>query len=290
MQGVFKEPIHYQNPVLSLRAGQLSFRLSDLPCLPENLQWHYHKEIEFILVEQGAHKVYIPGHSLVLRPGDVVVFGSGQWHCAHVVGDEQLVYIVLHIDLESHFDQATMRYSRHFSEALHPLWALNYMFWENERIRSEVARIIRGIFGEVARKSKGYEIAVGMHIRQLLLALLRGDRKGVLRANDFSDPEVMKPILEYVDSHITEKIELEQLSRLAGMNYFNFSKFFKKSIGMPFRDYVNRKRIAKAEQFLLTGSQTVDDIARIVGIDNMAHFYKLFKLYNNCTPKQFLDK
>ncbi|MFD0712580.1 helix-turn-helix domain-containing protein [Paenibacillus sp. GCM10027626] len=59
---------------------------------------------------------------------------------------------------------------------------------------------------------------------------------------------------------------------------------------MLFVEYVNRKRIAKAEQLLVTTRDSVTEIALAVGIGNMAHFYELFKRYNRCTPKQFLHK
>ncbi|WP_460748520.1 helix-turn-helix domain-containing protein, partial [Micromonospora schwarzwaldensis] len=72
-------------------------------------------------------------------------------------------------------------------------------------------------------------------------------------------------------------IELEAVSRMAGMSYHYFSRYFKKTMGVPFTDYVNRKRIAAAERLLVTSGRSVGDIAVSVGIDNMAHFYELFR-------------
>ncbi|MEF3303096.1 helix-turn-helix transcriptional regulator [Paenibacillus sp. GYB003] len=287
---IYKEPIHYQNPVLCIKVWQFEAQKAVQSGPIQNVRWHYHKEVEFILVRHGSHEVHTPGHAYMLHAGDVVVIGSSQLHRARVVGGDKLVYIVLHVDLEPYFDPAMMRYYRHFSEVHQPLEELNYMFRENAGVRAEVGRIIERIHDEIMGKQAGYEIAASMHIKHLLLTLLRGDTRGLLQAHDSVDPGVMKPILEYVDSHLAEKIEMEQVSQIAGMSYFYFSKYFKKAMGASFTDYVNRKRIAKAERLLVTSGQNVGDIARSVGIENMAHFYELFKRFNGCTPKQYLSK
>jgi AraC-like DNA-binding protein len=41
---------------------------------------------------------------------------------------------------------------------------------------------------------------------------------------------------------------------------------------------------------LVTEQQSIVDIAEQVGISNMAHFYELFKRYNQCTPKQYMER
>lgn len=288
---IYKEPIHYQNPTLCIKVWQFQVQAAaNQAQTAQKVRWHYHKEVEFVLVQQGTHEIHTPNRSYVLKPGDVVVVGSSQLHRGRLVGAEKLVYTVLHVDLEPYFDPAMMRYYRHFSEVHQPLEELNYIFGEDARVRDEVARIIERIHDEMMEKATGYEIAASMHIKHLLLTLLRGDTRGLLQAHDSVDPGVMKPILEYVDHHLAEKIELEQVSHIAGMSYFYFSKYFKKAMGASFTDYVNRKRIAKAERLLVTSGSSVGEIARAVGIENMAHFYELFKRFNDCTPKQYLSK
>lgn len=254
--------------------------------------WHYHKEIEFILVEQGIHEIQTPNHVYSLKAGDVLLIGSSQLHRGRKISDKDLVYIVLHIDLEPYFDRAMMRYYRDFLEIFHPLEALNYIFQENEHVKKEIARIITDTHDEVMGTKKGYEIAVSMHIKHLLLMLLRYDNRGLLttHGNVDGDADIIRSLVVYVDEHLTEKIDMGAVSRIAGMSYSYFSKYFKKKMGASFIDYVNQKRISKAERLLVTEKRSVNEIAETVGIGNMAHFYELFKRFNGCTPKQYLNK
>ncbi|TLS53645.1 AraC family transcriptional regulator [Paenibacillus antri] len=284
----FQEPILYQNPALCLKVWQFTSQPKKPSPSMQDIRWHYHKEVEFLYVQEGVHEISTPNRTYTLKAGDVMVIGSSQLHRGRVVGPDTLVYIVFHVDLEPYFDPAMMMYYRRFSEVLHPLEELNYMFEENAAVRAEVARIIESIHKEILGESKGYEIAASMHIKHLLLTLLRGDTRGLLQAHEHVDASAMKPIVEYVDRHLAEKIDMEQVARRAGMSYFYFSKYFKRAMGASFTDYVNRKRIAKAERLLVTSGRSIAEVASEVGIGNMAHFYELFKRFNGCTPKQYL--
>lgn len=280
----FQEPIHYQNRHLCMKAWEFA-DLSE-PA-PPGKHWHYHKEVELILVRHGAMSLHTPGHRYDLAAGDVAIVGSSQLHLSHKTADGPLVYIVLHVDLQRYFDPAMMMYYRHFSELVHPLEELNYIFRESVEARQETAGILSVIHEEMLAMRKGYEIAASMHIKHLLLTLLRHDGRMLLQSYEFVDDDVMRPVLDYVDDRLSERIDMNEVSRIARMNYSYFSKYFKKSVGVSFVEYVNRQRIRKAEHLLVAERASVADIAASVGIENMAHFYELFKRYNGCTPKEY---
>lgn len=286
---IFQEPIHYQNPLLCIKVWEFTSTGPLVQPKPPT-QWHYHKEIEFILVKSGKHRLYTPERIYDLEPGEVVVIGSSRLHAAQRLSVNDLAYIVLHVDLEPYFDPAMMPYYRHFAEIMRPLEDLNYIFAENTKARADVGRIIEQIHDEIISRPIGHEIAAAMHIKHLLLTLLRADSRGLLQSHEYVDRDTIRPVLAYVEEHLSERIELKEVSRMAGMSYHYFSKSFKKTMGVPFTDYVNRKRIAAAERALATRGESVTDIARSVGIDNMAHFYELFRRFNGCTPKQYLRR
>ncbi|MBO7742993.1 helix-turn-helix domain-containing protein [Paenibacillus sp. MWE-103] len=280
----YQEPIHYQNERLGIKVRRF---VDDSPPGPAANRWHYHPEVEFVALHEGGMTMRTPGREYRLAPGDVVVIGSSRLHLSRKSAEGALAYTVLHVDLQRYFDPAMMMYYRHFSELAHPLDDLNYVFGESAAAAGEAAAIIAKMLGEITDKPKGYEIAASMHVKHLLLTLLRHDRRELLQSNEFVDGDAMRPVLDYVNAHLAERIEMDEVCRLASMNYSAFSKSFKKALGVSFVNYVNRQRIRKAEQALVTGSASVADIAAGVGIGNMAHFYELFRRYNGCTPKEY---
>ncbi|AZN43111.1 AraC family transcriptional regulator [Paenibacillus albus] len=283
----FQEPIHYQNERLCMKVWQFTDLRTKQPLTS---QWHYHKEVEFIVVQEGALDIRTPDNTYILSPGDVVLIGSNQLHLSNKIDDVPLVYIVLHLDLGPYFDEAMMGYYRHFSEMVRPLEDLNYIFGENPRVKEQIGQVIINIHDEMMNKTKGYEIAMSMYVKQLLLTLLRNDGRELLQPFEHVDAAVMQPILDYVETHLSGKIDMEEASRIAGMSYTYFSKFFKKCVGVSFTYYVNRQRIRRAEQLLITKNMIIGDIATEVGIENMTHFYELFKRFTGSTPKHYVRK
>ncbi|MGG6312374.1 AraC family transcriptional regulator [Paenibacillus macerans] len=281
---IFQEPILYQHPHLCIKT-------LDFVCNEEESQaefsWHYHKEIEVVMVMQGVHEIRTVKRSYMLSTGDVAIVGSSQLHYGRKKGSGEMKCFVLHFDLEPYFDPAMMCYYRHFSEIHHPLDELNELFTENPELKVQVAWIVGELRREMQERSKGYEIAASMYIKRLLLVLLRADRRGILEPAGWGDTHTLKQVIDYIDLNLARRISMEEVSRLAGMSYSYFSKFFKRATGHSYIDYINLRRLRKVERMLVTSDLNVAVLAEQAGFMNLSHFYKLFKRQNGCTPNEY---
>ena len=292
------EEVVYQNPFLCMRIWQIQSSAPETALASDRFgerkrdicNWHYHKEVEFLLIQQGELTAYLPEEELTLCAGDLAVFGSREPHSTRQSGAEPLCYIVFQLDLQKHLDQSTVSNMKYFSEVLRPLSKLNYIFREHEAARAEATRLIIDIYDEMQRKQTGYELAVSAKIKSLLLVLLRYDNRKLLHYHDDPLIERIIPALAYIDRHLAEKISIEDMTRQVNISYYYFVKLFKRALGMSFTDYVNFKRIKRAEQLLLTEDLSIMEIADRVGIANLGHFYEMFKRINGCSPKQFKYK
>jgi len=278
-----REKIEYENPLLSLKIWQ-SMRHNH-----GGVSWHYHPECELMLVQEGFLTVDLSNETLELGPGEVVILGNSQLHRDHSP-EGVLKYIVLQFDLNNYFDQSTIPYLQYFNETKVPLSAMNYIFRENPEARLAAAECIAQIHQEALEKQSGYELAVNMLIKKLLLILIRNDSRGLLADQDRIERIRLKPVLDYVEARIDERIAVEDACRLANMSYYYFVKFFKKIMGQSFTEYVNFRKIKRAEQLLLTRDISVSEVGDQIGMANMAHFYKMFKRFNGCSPKEFQRK
>jgi AraC-like DNA-binding protein len=276
----YREKVEYENPLLSLRI----FR----PHRTDNLfiNWHYHREVELLLVERGELHVLVEDEQHHIGPGGIVLIGSNQLHCDRSLTRE-LDYYVLQFDMDKFFDPTTMPYLRYFNETQHPLSRLNYIFREQPGVRAEIAECVKRIFDEAAAKTIGYELAVNILLKRILLLLLRNDNRRMLEELDSFDMQRLKPVFDYVEANLTGRIQVDKVCRLANMSYYYFVKFFKKTVGLSFTEYVNFRKIKWAERILLTEDRSIAEIGEMIGIPNMAHFYKMFKKYNDCSPKAY---
>lgn len=97
----------------------------------------------------------------------------------------------------------------------------------------------------------------------------------------------LRNILRYINDHLREKIPLEQLAHMIFLNPDYFSRLFTKIIGVRPVEYINRKRIEKAQLLLLTTQDSQEKIAWDVGFSDLSYFCRQFKKYTNMSPGRY---
>lgn len=283
------EEVVYQNPLLFLKIWEIKLDFPQFD-LPDPWTWHWHKQVEFLVVTHGQLAIQTKDAYTVMEAGDVMLLGSSQPHRTHKYSEAPLHQIVFQIDLTQHFDLSTLAYLHLFSELTHSLEPFNILFRSNSAVRATAYQLILQIYEESQSRQIGYELAIVAAIKHLLLLLLRNDQRDLTGLTEDSGISRLRPALDYIDKHLAERITVDEVCSLLNLSYHYFIKYFKKVMGLSFIDYVNYKRIKKAERLLLTGDLSIMEISFAVGIQNMAQFYKLFKRHNQCSPKEFKQR
>lgn len=286
---VKEEIVIYQNPLLFLKVWEVRYRAAN-GGNPDYWPWHYHKEVEFLTVTEGCLHIQTKDERFALQPGDVALFGSSQLHRTRHAAPGTLAFLVLQIDLLQHFDPGSMPYLHGFAELTRPLAELNYIWREQPEVRREAAALIMELYRETQGRQRGYELAVAAAVKRLLWLLVRHDSRRLLQAAEAEDVRRLRPALDYIDAHLQDKITVDDVCRLMNFSYHYFIRFFRATMGMSFLEFVNYKRIKKAERLLLTRDLSIADIAAEAGIPSMAQFYKLFGRFNGSSPKEFKQR
>ena len=94
-------------------------------------------------------------------------------------------------------------------------------------------------------------------------------------------------VLDYIEAHLTEEIDLDQLAQKAGHSPNHFSKAFKISLGVPPWRYVTERRIHRAKELLLNGSSSITEIAHDLGFSSHSHFTDVFRKATGKPPSHF---
>ncbi|MBQ9113208.1 MAG: AraC family transcriptional regulator [Clostridia bacterium] len=97
----------------------------------------------------------------------------------------------------------------------------------------------------------------------------------------------MPEILDYINIHYKEPIKMYEIAQMYHYSPNYFSKLFKKNFGMGFYEYIHKKRIASAKEYLKICDNSVEEICRAVGYSNNNEFYKMFKEYTDMTPSEY---
>jgi len=88
----------------------------------------------------------------------------------------------------------------------------------------------------------------------------------------------------YLEEHLSDEISLEEASRLAGLSTDSFLRFFSYMTGMSVKDYLRRRRLSRAGEELLTGTERIIDLAVKYGYDSADAFSRAFARQHGHTP------
>ncbi|EGA68220.1 hypothetical protein VISI1226_15806 [Vibrio sinaloensis DSM 21326] len=92
-------------------------------------------------------------------------------------------------------------------------------------------------------------------------------------------------ILRYIDKNLSRTIREEDVAEYCHYSVTYFSKFFHKTIGVSFRDYLVLKRINLAKQLLTTErKEKISFIAFQCGYHDVSYFSRIFKKKTGLSP------
>jgi AraC-like DNA-binding protein len=98
----------------------------------------------------------------------------------------------------------------------------------------------------------------------------------------------LRLVREFVEAHIADKIVLEDLSLLVGLDRFRFLKLFKRTIGMTPHAWLLRMRLEKAVALINANrNMPIIEIAHAVGFFDQSHFTRAFREAYGVTPARF---
>ena len=141
-------------------------------------------------------------------------------------------------------------------------------------------------YDEYAAKDVCYKLPIRANIYLMMTALLRyycGSRDELDRMI-YHNVMRLRPVIEYIDEHFTEKIYIETLAAMLTVSPDYFTKMFKDSIGKTPIDYINALRINKALRLLAETETPVNEISDSLGFSNPNYFHKIFKQYMVTSP------
>jgi len=100
----------------------------------------------------------------------------------------------------------------------------------------------------------------------------------------------MNRVLNYIDAHLDQPLELAQLADVANFSRFHFHRIFAAWMGETLGDYARRRRLEKAAFRLSSGvDSTVLDTALATGFGSGEAFARAFKQKFGCTPSEWRD-
>lgn len=105
----------------------------------------------------------------------------------------------------------------------------------------------------------------------------------------YSESDTIKMAENYIERHIQEQINLDEVSQYCNMNIYYLSKIFKKETGMNFVTYVTKRKIEIAKYMLKNTDYPIVNIALELSFREANYFTRVFKKETGVSPKRYRE-
>jgi AraC-like DNA-binding protein len=93
--------------------------------------------------------------------------------------------------------------------------------------------------------------------------------------------------IDYINQHYTQQFSIPALAKRCGLCETTYRKRFKELTGLSPVQYINRLKIEKACQLILTDDLSMQDISDFLHFYSLPYFYKVFRDVTGLTPMQY---
>ncbi|RTR29115.1 AraC family transcriptional regulator [Robertmurraya yapensis] len=92
-------------------------------------------------------------------------------------------------------------------------------------------------------------------------------------------------LMDYIESHLTEDISGEDISKIVGLSDYHFKRMFSYMAGMSLNEYIKNRRLSVANVELINGAK-VTDIAYKFGYQSIEGFSRAFREWSGFLPSE----
>jgi len=250
-------------------------------------RWHFHDEYELHLIVATSGKAFIGDWIGPFQPGHLVLCGPRLPHnwVSLDAGEEGVPERDLVIQFRHEPLARAAEHVPELREVMHLLERARNgieFFGLSERAREHwtAVKSSRGMMRFARFCEFLDDLARCTDYRLLSSVQIQG-------AEGDAGTEQINRIVNRITANVAEPISAGDLAAELGMSESRFSRFFRRSTGNNFTDFVNRVRINSACHLLMQTDYYVTDICYQVGFNNVANFNRRFLEIKGMTPTEF---
>ena len=231
-----------------------------------------HPMAELTYVDQGSMHSVADGQDLLLKQGDLVIYGPGQWHMQYA-----------DIGVAPRF--VTLSFATGNSD-LSPL--MNRKFTAPQAVVTVLQTMLR----EMERMDDFSGDIILSQLNMLLLLLLRETVSpvgGKLQTSNaiHSENEIIRQAQQYVSNHIREKLSVPLVARQVDVSPSYLTALFHKNLQISPGEYIRRIKLQESKQMIRENNLNFTEIAAALQYSTVHHFSRQFKEKFGITPTEY---
>lgn len=262
----------------------------------QRIRWHWHPEIEVLLVTRGKLFLATDNKETCLEEGQGIFINRNVMHsvqpvdakadcCLHsIMFDPNFLFGYGNTMIAEKYLLPVAGSPSLKTLSLDPRDPVSHMLLDN----------MHSVISANTDKEYGYELITKSLLCRFWVYLLEFLTPHTVpggQSHSLSLDEVrVKDAILYIESHYSEQITLEQIASSVHISKSECCRCFKRVLQFTPIEYLMRYRILKAAAMIQDNDPTyrnISDLAFNVGFNNVSYFNKVFKQYVKCTPSEY---
>ena len=251
-----------------------------------NYDKHWHNALEIIMPVENHYDVDASDQNYHLLPGEILIIPSGEMHALYAPETGKRFIFQFDVSGISQMKgytsiQSLMTSCLHITKLSFP------------QIYGDIYQILIQIRNEYFSSNEFRELAIYSHLINLFVSIGRNhinDMDLFPNTKSHKQQEYLQKfndVLDYIDSHYTEELTLDDIADFSGFSKYHFTRLFKQYTDSTFYDYLSFRRIKSAEELLAKPELSITEIALQSGFSSISTFNRIFKQKKGCTPSEY---
>ncbi|MFH1074836.1 MAG: AraC family transcriptional regulator [Candidatus Firestonebacteria bacterium] len=243
------------------------------------LQSHTHEGFEICYLKKGYQNYSVFGKDYLLKSGDIFLTKPGESHSSGKQSQEkgELYWINMRpLPGKNNIFGLGPKQSKLLIKEL--LGIKKRFFPASRELQAAFTNTHRLL---LLPKHPLRHIALSTAFVHIILELLKCASK-----SNRQEGSSMNRVIQHIDKYIEDNIRIPDLAAFMGLSSSWFKARFRKETGLPPAEYILRKKILKAREYLESGKGNISDTAMKFGFSSSQHFATAFKRYNKQTPRE----
>ena len=219
-----------------------------------------------------------------MERGDLLVIRPGQYHRPAMLDQSNYERITLNFQdaLLQHFSTAKSNLSAIFREPSNQ--TVFFVHLSDEQLHHYLS-LVSAIESLLDNDAFGTDVIIQSLLTQLFVLINRAFRTSDQQTSNIM-PKLIRDLLRYIDSNLSEKITLETLEHEFYLNGTYISRQFKKHTGLTLRNYLLERRISYART-LLSSEMSITEVCQRAGFSDYANFIRSFTKTVGISPGKY---
>lgn len=259
------------------------------------IRWHWHEEMEIIIINDGAAEIATDDSTYRIKPGQGIIINQKVMHSIYSLDENNCTFysIVFHPDFLFGY-RVNSLHSR-FLLPVQSFQLFKILVLDEKNPWHE--RMIDALNDAIAAnmtKPFGYEIHTkGSLCRfwaELISKLPQTGGSPAPSPHASLDEQRVKQAMLYIQTHHAEAISLEDIAASVHISKSECCRCFSRTLQMTPFEYLMKYRIFEATRKMAEdpqASMSIADLAASVGFNNTSYFNKVFRKYLGCTPTYY---